>query len=368
MKKILSIFVILICSVISGFASYKALESRDKSKGTVPVSTGEEEMIKELSEESKTKGLNYLFLGYGGAGHDGGNLSDVIMVIHIDPENKKATLISIPRDMWVEIPIRSDLRQNFKINAAYAIGSDDRKYPLKEPQYKGTTGAGTLTKKVISEVTGLTINNYVSVDFDSFKKIVDLLGGLEVQVPKTFDDNFYPIKGRENETCGFSAAQIAEFHAKYSGFDLEKQFGCRYEHLHFDAGKNKMDGETALKFVRSRHSSQDGGDFARSQRQKELLVAAESKILSKYALTNAKDIYKEFQNLVRTDMGVGDFEALLKVLGAPKGYNFSYIGLTEENVLVATKSLDGQFILIPKQGENVWRGVQKYIYDEVSKL
>ena len=87
---------------------------------------------------------NILFLGYGGAGHDGGNLSDVLMVLHFDPIGKKAALISVPRDLWVDIPIRSDISENHKINAAYAIGGDDKKYGLKEPQYRGEAGGGNM--------------------------------------------------------------------------------------------------------------------------------------------------------------------------------------------------------------------------------
>src|SRR3989344_6956974 len=165
-----------------------------------------------------------LLLGYGGAGHDGGNLSDVIMVAHINTKEKEISFISIPRDLWVEIPVRSDKKEYYKVNAAYAIGSDDKGFPLKEPQYKGEGGAAKLSKEVVSDVVGMPIDYFIAVDFEGFRKIVDILGGLEVNVPVTFDDYFYPVKGLENETCGILAEQISEFHANYSGFELEKQF------------------------------------------------------------------------------------------------------------------------------------------------
>lgn len=323
----------------------------------------EDSMINE--EEIKLEiqdSYNILLLGYGGAGHDGGNLSDVIIVLNVNPKEKRAVFVSIPRDLWVEIPVRSDMSEHFKINAAYAIGGDDRGYPLKEPQYKGETGAGTMAKKVVGDVIGVPIEYFVAVDFEGFKNIADTLGGLDVSVPVTFDDYFYPVKGLENETCGFSASKIAELHEKYSGFDLEKQFECRYEHIHYDEGINHMDGEAVLKFVRSRHSSQHGGDFARSQRQRAVILAMKDKLLSLTALKSFDDLYSEFTKMLRTDIDLTKAKDLYDIFGDPDEYEISFLGLSTENVLVETRSLDGQFILIPKEGEDIWAGVQNYIF------
>lgn len=368
MRKYLLAIIFFADIVISGFISYKILSLKFSKSNLTPseITVKNEEVI-------VTPGLfdgestNILLLGYGGAGHDGGNLSDVIMVVSVSPSAKTASFISVPRDLWVEIPIRSDKKQNYKINAAYAIGGDDRNYPLKEPQYKGAGGGGFMAKKVISEVTGLTLNNYISINFDNFKKIIDSLGGVGIDVPVAFDDYLYPVKGLENATCGFSAVQIAEFHRKYSGFDLEKQFTCRYEHLHFEKGIQNMDGDTALKFVRSRHSVQDGGDFARSRRQKAVLLGMKDKLFSLYALKKVDKLFDEFKGFISTDLDLKEVKILASVIGSPEEYKIKFISLTEENVLLATKSMDGQFILIPKEGENVWRGVQKYIYDETRK-
>ena len=223
---------------------------------------------------------NILLLGYGGEGHDGGNLTDVMMVANVNPKDKVITLISIPRDIWVELPIRSDIDEYFKINAAHAIGLDDKLYPLKEPIYKGEAGGGNMAKVAASTVIGMPIEYFVSVNFDGFVDGVDKLGGLDVDVPVAFTDNYYPIKGLEIEPCGKSEAEITNLKSVYSGFELEKQYECRYEVLEFQKGVTKMDGDTALKFVRSRHSDQHGGDFARSQRQQVVINAAKEKMLS----------------------------------------------------------------------------------------
>ena len=152
----------------------------------------------------KDTGMDVLLMGHGGRGHDGGMLADAIILIHIDPKPQEISLIAIPRDIWVELPTRSDQKEPHKINMSYAIGNDDTGYPLKEPIYQGYHGGGNLGKHAVYKVTGLFPDYYVAIDFDSFTKAVDLLGGLDIDVPVTFTDEYYPVKGLENESCGKS--------------------------------------------------------------------------------------------------------------------------------------------------------------------
>jgi len=313
------------------------------------------------------KRINILILGYGGEGHEGGNLSDVIMVLSLDVKRKKASFISIPRDLWVEIPVRSDIKEKHKINMVWAIGLDDVRFPLKEGKYKGREGAFRLAKDLVGEVTGLPISYLIAIDFSGFVDLVDKLGGIEVDVPVTFDDFFYPIKGRENDTCGKSSAEISALEQKYKDTELHHQFTCRYEHIHFDKGKMFMDGETALKFVRSRSSQQHGGDFARMERQQRVILALKEKLLSLSGLKSIDDIFVEFSSLLKTDINLDGLKKLLDFLGDYNNYDINFLSLTSENVLLQTKSLDGQFILIPKEGEGVWRGLQMYILEEIEK-
>lgn len=331
---------------------------------------GKKESIEEKKQFVKidaSDSYRVLLLGYGGAGHDGGTLSDSVIVANVDPKNKHITLISVPRDLWVEIPVRSDLSENHKINAAYAIGLSDTLFPLKQPQYKGEVGAARLAKEVTEDVVGMPIKYYIAINFDGFKEAIDALGGISVDVPVAFDDYFYPIKGNENETCGISAAKIAEFHAQYSDFQLEKQFECRYEHLHFDQGVQSMDGETALKFVRSRHSAEHGGDFARHLRQQVVLAAVKDKLISLGAIDDAISFFQRLVGSVRTDIDEQVITDIIDTHGDLKAYTVSSVSLSEENTLISTKSLDGQFILIPKEGENVWNGIHSYIQEQISQ-
>jgi anionic cell wall polymer biosynthesis LytR-Cps2A-Psr (LCP) family protein len=313
------------------------------------------------------EGYSLLMLGYGGAGHDGGSLSDVLMVAHIKPNDNKVTLVSIPRDLWVKIPIRSDISEYFKINAAYAIGSDDTHYPLKEPKFKGEGGGGVLAKHVVSEVVGMPIDYFAAISFEGFKDMVDILGEVAVDVPVAFDDYFYPVKGLENEICGKTAAEIDTLHQKYSGFQLEKQFECRYEHLHFEKGEQSMNGEAALKFVRSRHSDQHGGDFARSERQKAILVAMKEKIISLGFFDDALSFFNKLGKTVQTDIDEVAIKQIADLIGDPSKYDIKFVSLTEENVLKTSKSGSGAFILVPKLGVGNFSGIQKYIASEIGE-
>lgn len=320
--------------------------------------------LPESIEESSS--ISVVLLGYGGEGHDGGSLSDVVMLAHIDYQSKKVTLISIPRDLWIELPIRSDKKEYFKINMAHAIGVDDVRYGLKEPIYRGENGGGEMAKYAVELVTGIPVDYFASVSFDGFRNAVDLLDGINVDVPVSFEDHFYPIKGLENETCGYTEAEIDLFHRMYSGFELEKQFECRYEHLVFAEGPMHMDGDTALKFVRSRHSDTNGGDFARSQRQQALLTGLEKKLLSLDALDHPKELLDTLSGTFRTDADIETVQTLIALLGDPQDYTISTLNLSTDNVLVNSTSSAGAYILNPKAGIGNWDEVHSFVAEHLT--
>lgn len=227
---------------------------------------------------------NVLILGYGGAGHEGGVLTDTIILAHIVPKKEEVILISIPRDIWVPIPMK-DGSENYKINHAFAIGVDDINFPNKLPEYKGISGGGEIAKNAVGYITNLNVDYFVSVNFTGFKNIIDILGGVNVNVPYSFKDEYYPLKGEEENLCGKTEEEIELITATMSAQLLEKEFKCRYETIEFEKGIEYMDSETALKFVRSRHSETNGGDFARSLRQQALIVAIKNELLKTGSIT-----------------------------------------------------------------------------------
>lgn len=363
MKKILiPFFIAAIFAVIFGGSYFLGKLSRVSVKGDVLPPT--QPTLTPLQTDAEQT-LSVLLLGYGGPGHEGGTLSDSLILVYANLETKKVTLISIPRDLWVTIPYDWDNSAFYKINMAYAMGLDDLRYPNKKPEFRGEAGGGNMAKEVVGRVTGINAQNFISVNFDGLIKIIDILGGVEIDVPKTFNDYFYPIKGKENETCGISASKIAEFHAKYSGSELEKQFICRYEHLRFDKGEQTMNGETVLKFVRSRHASEHGGDFARSERQSALLRGVKDKLISFQALGKLNSILDKITQNIRTDLTPTQIQKITDITANHLQYEVSFVHLTEDNVLKATTQA-GQFILVPKEGQNNFSGIQKFVRENLN--
>ena len=177
---------------------------------------------------------NILLLGAGGAGHEGVDLTDTIIFISTELGSSDTLMLSLPRDIWIP-------SMRAKINTAYHYGNERR-----------SGGGLVLAKAAVSEILDQPIHYVLLIDFEGFKKAIDLLGGVEIEVDRAFDDYQYPIPGMEE-------AESEE---------------ARYEHLHFEAGKQLMNGERALKYVRSRYAEgEEGTDFARSRRQQRLLLA-----------------------------------------------------------------------------------------------
>ena len=285
MKKIL-ISVASISVAIFIILGYKAFifYKRINTSKTVSSSSSIKKQEKKI--------YNILLLGYGGGSHDGTYLTDSMMVVHIDLSQKKIAMISIPRDIWVKLPTKSGADFHEKINAVYQMGLNPDNYPDVDVKGEGQPAAADLIKRVIGPVFGLPIDNYVSIDFDGFKRAVDILGGVDVSVLKTFDDYEYPVDGKEKDLCGKTEADLPELE-KIASDSPSLAFPCRYEHLHFDQGTTHMNGETALKYVRSRHSLQDGSDFGRAARQQRFLEAVKDKIISPGFITKIVPLMDE---------------------------------------------------------------------------
>lgn len=217
--------------------------------------------------------INILLLGIGGAEHDGPYLSDTMILVSIKPSTKKVSMISIPRDLLVEVPGYGW----WKINNANSFG---------ETQSKGN--GGLLSKEVVQNVFDVPVHYYVRVDFSGFEQMLDTLDGVKVDVEKSFTDYQYPTED------------------------------YKYQIISFDAGPQTMDGDTALKYARSRHGNNgEGSDFARSKRQQKLLQAFKQRVLSKDFLLSPRKISalsKDLSEHLRTDMEPWEVVKLAQLL------------------------------------------------------
>lgn len=349
---IISVFL-LFTLVTSAFSTYLVFKN-DKTSNSETVlgdTTNKSNYVeKEKPEDLNT--LNVLLLGYGGAGHQGGFLSDVIQIAHFNFEKGTIKFISIPRDLWVGLP--ND--KSAKINTAFSLGDDS----------KDRIGSGGQVAKQMAEtVTGLEIDYFVAIDFVGYKRAIGYtLDGIEVDVPETLHDEWYPIEGKQLDPCGMSPEEIAEITNQYSGYELEQQFPCRYQEIYFPKGKNIMEGQDALDYVRSRHGS-TGGDFDRSQRQVAVLKAIKNKLFSLEIFDDLPNFFKDVTEHTKSDIDWEIAQYLAPAVKGSKDYQIDNIVLSTENVFTSSKSSSGQFILVPKAGINNWSAVQQYIRENL---
>lgn len=312
----------------------------------------------ELKKVEKQR-INMLLLGIGGGAHDGPMLTDTIMFASIDPVKLSVTLVSIPRDLWIE-----DVSD--KVNKIYAFSE------VKE------RGSGLAeVKKTIGEVVGQKIDYGFRIDFSGFIKAVDLLGGIDVGIERSFDDYAYPLSGKETDTCGKIDEEIASLSAQIatgSATDFEI-FPCRFEHLSFEKGKQHMDGETTLKFVRSRHAlGPEGTDFARSKRQEKVIKAVKDKVFSAGTILNPVKLlglYEIVKDSIDTDIKEEEVDDFIKLAQKMKTAEIRSVVLDVSDEVREAPSLlmnpptseefAYQWVVIPKAGKNDYSEIHTYI-------
>ena len=302
--------------------------------------------------------INVLLLGRGGGKHEGPDLTDTMMLAVINHPKDRVDIISIPRDLWVP-EIKA------KINKAYSIGQEK-------------DGQGILlAKAAVQNVTGENIDYIVVIDFSGFVKLVDHLGGIDVVVPREFDDYAYPIEGKEEDPCEKTEEEIASLSAEIAtGSATESEaFPCRYKHLHFDQGLVHMTGIQALEFSRSRHAlNGEGNDFSRSQRQQAVISAIREKTLSLGMILNPVKVLGAF-NIIRdnidTNIQVGELDDFINLAQEMQDavVNSSVIDFGDEEkgrygLLIEperTSDKGFQSVLIPRVGDGNFSEIHEYV-------
>ena len=296
---------------------------------------------------TQQKTLTILLLGYGGAGHSGGLLADAIQVARVDFEQKNIQLISIPRDLWVSLP---NGKQG-KVNQIFSQGTGKQRIQ----------SGGALSKEQIAVVVGAPIDYFVAIDFVGFKRIIGQeFKGLPVDVTIPLTDEWYPILGQEQNTCGKSSEEITTLMSQYSGFELEKQFPCRYQKIDIPMGKTVLHGDEALAYARSRHGS-GGGDFDRGKRQQVILTALKQYALSTAALEQAPKLFTQFSKHLSTDMTLELVAFAVPFFSNLSEFRVINTNLNTTNVLQFGKSNSGQSIVMPKAGLDTWNEVHAFI-------
>lgn len=351
----MGLFLILTIYFLKFSQFYEKIYTANKGNGKVTA----------IPEEKKI--FSILLMGYGGRGHEGSYLTDTMMVIQVDLEKKRGLILSLPRDLWVQVPTKTNESFHSKINAVYQMGLFPKNFPNIPSEYKSEQGAGNLIKQVVGRITGFPIDYYIALDFEGFRKSVDILGGVDITVVRSFDDFEYPITGHEDDLCGKTEEDLPELE-KIATESPELAFPCRYETLHFEAGMTHMDGETALKFVRSRHSSVDGGDFGRASRQQVFLEAVKNKVITIGFIPKIIPLLNELGEHVKTDIPL---EVTNKLIGqAPQAneYRLSQLVLSDKMYIKQGYSEDRQYILMPTEGIDKWGKIREWIKQTIDGI
>ncbi|NCS32368.1 LCP family protein [bacterium] len=278
------------------------------------------------------------------------SLTDTIMLANYNHTTKEITMVSAPRDLWVTVPAFGEVYEHgTKINAVYSLG-DVYEYSSDGSQGEWDGGIGLLTK-VLEENIGIPIHYFALVNFKGFINIVDAVGGIDMYVENAFTDYEYPKTGYENAP-----------------------WNTRWEVVTFEQGWQRMDGETALKYARSRHAyGPQGSDFARAARQQAVIIALKDKVLSTETLFNLNTLRQLFTTLS------SEFASSIGITELPTFYNlYNQIGdfsnitsivLTndpsQEGGLLYQPSPEdygGAFALIPTNG---WDEIRTFVHDAI---
>ncbi len=279
--------------------------------------------------------VNILLLGKGGQEQpDGPDLTDTIIVASIDPLAKEAALLSIPRDLWVKSPSGGQT----KINQVYydAKQAALNKYPYKErgsdaAKQSGEEAGIAAMKKTVSDSMGVPIHYYAMIDFAGFRKAIDSVGGIDINVTEEM------------------AVSEQLWLAGKGNYKLDVKPG--YQHF---------DGWKALAFSRSRKTSSKG-DFARAERQRAVIVGLKDKVLSVGTLANPvklNQLMSDFSGNLATDFSINEMLRLYDLSKEISSDKVTSAGLDE---YVRGDTINNLSVQVPKEGMFNYTAIQAYV-------
>lgn len=283
----------------------------------------------ELKRDSSNKYTNVMLVGIDTRANTELLNTDVIIVGSYNHETNDIAMFSIPRDFWAK-PL-SDGKYFTKINAAYSINEGKRE----------DSGLPAL-ELIVEEVLGLEIQYHAMINFDGFTQLIDSVDGVYVNVQNSFTDYMYPD-------------------------------GNGYQTVSFKKGPQLMDGETALKYARSRKAqSVEGSDYARARRQQKVIDAFVSKLLSTETLLNPTKlmaILTSIQNNLKvSEFSLDDIAAAVNILTALKEedstsstYSFVLDPTIGNFSLVSSNVNNQEYVIGPKEGLGKYPKINEFV-------
>ncbi len=252
--RVAGIFSIIIMLSVGSLLGYAYLKSRQVFRGNGEGAAALQENVDPAKLNGEGDGrVNILLLGKGGPGHEAPDLTDTILLASIDPLQHEVSLVSVPRDLYVE----DANGYSTKINAVYSNAKQNKLSSSgtssEDLQTAEDVGLRAI-KEQVSEVLGVPVHYYAMVNFTAFKEAIDTVGGISIDVKEPLSD-----------------ATMAWLNGGNPVLAAE--------------GLQSFDGNRALLYARSRHGSARG-DFDRTSRQREVIVALQQKILTLGTFSN----------------------------------------------------------------------------------
>ncbi len=246
----------------------------DNSQADAPWQVPAAQQVRSASAQQQQRRVTVLIMGVDNRPSERVETTrtDTIIVLTVNPQTGAAGMLSVPRDLLVYVPA---LKHDAKINTVHVLGYLNR--------YPG--GGPAMLKDTVAELIGYPIDYYVRLNFDGFRQIVDLVGGVDITVPKAINDPEYP-----DDNYGFDP-------------------------LYIPAGRQHMDGSLALKYARTRHAD---SDFGRAARQQQVILAIKEKLMQPGELAGLlpriPGLALALSSSVQTDMPVDQAIALARML------------------------------------------------------
>ncbi len=277
-------------------------------------------------------------------GHEGGNLTDSIMLVSLDTKNHQAFLLSVPRDLWVNVPGYG----NTKINAANAYGDSGS---FSEAGYPA--GGMGLLEKVVARDLAVPINYYAKINYSAFRDGVNAVGGISANI-------------QSEDKRGYYDPNISK--ADHGPLKLAN-------------GVQTLDGQTALNFARARGDPTGDGriaygyarsDFTRTQNQRLMMLALKDKITSGGVITNPLKISELFDVIgknMKTDLQPSEIRRLYDINKQIKSSDVASLSLNDANgvnLLASYTTPNGQSALSPAAGPANFRPIQQFLKKQMT--
>jgi len=249
-----------------------------------------------------------------------GMRSDTTLLVHVSADRTRIEAVSIPRDLKIPIPScplpdgsSTSSYADAMFNSAIAQGSQQSETGSDEAKQFGVA----CTVLTVQAMTGITVDEYVLVDFAGFKNMVDAIGGVDVCLAEPLWDN-------------------------YTGLDLP-------------AGAQKLDGQQALQLARARHNIGDGGDIGRIDRQQQLLSVMLAEVMEKNLLTNASELYRFLSAATQsltTSPGLAQIPSLVGLATSMRGISMDAVDFV--TIPVTEHRNDRNRLQLADNADEVW--------------